>query len=80
MLVLNKPDFVCPLRSRTQREDYIRNQVVAASVYHLPKYYKLACEKIPTPNPLEKSLTITNLCVLAIIKLICFSSFVNGIL
>lgn len=79
-LVLNEPGFLCSLRSHTQREYYFRNQVLAASVYHLPKYYKLACEKIPISNLLEKSLTITNLCILAIVKLICFSSFVNGIL
>lgn len=28
----------------------------------------------------KKSLAVTNLCILAIVKLICFSSSVNGIL
>lgn len=79
MLVL-KPGFVCLLRADTQRKDYFRNQVLAASVYHLPEYYKLACEKIPISNQLAKSLTTANLCTSAIVKLMRFSSSVNGIL
>lgn len=51
MLVLNEPDLICLLSSH---KVYFRNQVLAASVYHLPKYYKLACEKIPISNPLGK--------------------------